>query len=40
MAMMYIHFLYFRYNITSGEMSDGGFDPAINASLNAEQDDA
>jgi len=29
-----------RYNITSGEMSDGGFDPEINASLNAEENNA
>jgi len=29
-----------RYNITAGELPDGGFDPAINASLNAEKDDA
>jgi len=29
-----------RYNITAGELNDGGFDPAINASLNAEKDDA
>lgn len=28
-----------RYNITSGELNDGGFDPAINASLNVEKDD-
>lgn len=28
-----------RYNITSGELPDGGWDPAINASLNAEADD-
>ena len=27
-----------RYNITSGEMNDGGFDSKINASLNAEKE--
>jgi len=29
-----------RYNITAGELPGGGFDPYINASLNAEKDDA
>lgn len=29
-----------RYNITSGEFNEGGFDSDINASLNAEKDDA
>lgn len=28
-----------RYNITAGELPDGGFDPSINHELNAEADD-
>ena len=28
--------LVFRYNITSGELNDGGFDSNINADMNAE----
>ena len=32
--------IFYRYNITSGELNDGGFDPKINSTLNAEKDDA